>query len=440
MPRRATRIPKDLKFRQIHAVCNHNDRHRGSIGEKTLQIIMDTGCMYVEDYVDICESNDISPAQAIKELRVDLGFQRVALENFPEFVDPFFDEEEEEEKKQDIPSNIQAMENALKNKEQSLDAREQDIERKKQTADRLIQQNLERQDELNQQDKVNNEIFAEAQRLLDEAKEGVECGATIADPKNNNGLVHPPEWDKLVKLAKIGHNIMLTGPTGCGKTHVCRMLAEHLDRKFGFISCSSGISESEFRGRIIPNISNGTTNYIPSIFIKFYENGGILLLDELDAADGNTIIFINTALANDEMYIDIREDDPLVKRHKDFVCIAAANTFGHGADEDYTERNMLDMATLDRFRAGIVEMNYSKQVEEQLVNKHVLDWGWKIRELIKTHSYNHAMSTRVMIDLSKQADTYNWGRKEWEKVYFADWDEDERRIAQNAGVMLGALN
>jgi hypothetical protein len=39
----------------------------------------------------------------------------------------------------------------------------------------------------------------------------------------------------------------------------------------------------------------------------------------------------------------------MIERHKDFICIAAANTFGMGANRVYVGRNQLDAATLDRF-------------------------------------------------------------------------------------------
>jgi hypothetical protein len=40
-----------------------------------------------------------------------------------------------------------------------------------------------------------------------------------------------------------------------------------------------------------------------------------------------------------------------------FVCIAAANTFGTGADRQYVGRNQLDESTLDRFRIGQIELD-----------------------------------------------------------------------------------
>ena len=81
-------------------------------------------------------------------------------------------------------------------------------------------------------------------------------------------------------------------------------------------------------------------------------NGGVFLFDEIDAADANVLLVVNSALANGRMSVPSRHDQPVAKKHSEFVCIAAANTFGRGADRVYVGRNELDEATLDRFRIG----------------------------------------------------------------------------------------
>jgi hypothetical protein len=39
----------------------------------------------------------------------------------------------------------------------------------------------------------------------------------------------------------------------------------------------------------------------------------------------------------------------MIKRHKDFICVAAANTTGTGGNIKYIGRNRIDAATIDRF-------------------------------------------------------------------------------------------
>ena len=62
----------------------------------------------------------------------------------------------------------------------------------------------------------------------------------------------------------------------------------------------------------------------------------------------------------------------------------------------------LDGATLDRFRAGVVEVDYDRRVERKLVDPEVLAWGWMVRKVIAKHRLERILSTRVMLDFSKQ--------------------------------------
>ena len=115
-------------------------------------------------------------------------------------------------------------------------------------------------------------------------------------------------------------------------------------------------------------------------------------------------------------------------KHEDFVAIGAANTFGAGADAQYVGRNALDAATLDRFRVGMVYMDYSAPVEEALIDADVLTWGRRVRAKIKEHKLFRIMSTRVMLDLTKMKAAYEWDEDDWAEAYFADWSDEERRL------------
>lgn len=161
---------------------------------------------------------------------------------------------------------------------------------------------------------------------------------------------------KILTGARLGLNTLLIGPAGCGKTTLAAQVAESLQLPFGHLCLSAGVSETWLYGRQLPSgIQEGE-------FSKFYRNGGVFLLDEFDAADSNLLLSINTALANGHLYNPILGEK--IERHKDFVCIAAANTFGLGGNAQYTGRNRLDAATLDRFLQFSIE--YNTKLEKKL--------------------------------------------------------------------------
>src|SRR5262249_40226256 len=162
----------------------------------------------------------------------------------------------------------------------------------------------------------------------------------------------------VLMLARARRNVLLVGPAGSGKTHLAKQVAQALGLDFAHISCSAGMSEGQLLGRLVPTGEAGRFEYLRSEVVRCYEEGGVFLFDEIAAADSNTLLVINSALANGQMCVPNRPHNPVAVKHPDFVCMAAANTFGTGADRQYVGRNQLDESTLDRFRIGQIEMDY----------------------------------------------------------------------------------
>lgn len=233
-----------------------------------------------------------------------------------------------------------------------------------------------------------------------------------------------PEFQDVLTAATCGLNILLVGPAGCGKTHLAHQVAEALGRPFASISCTAGMSESALQGWMLPGEA-GAFEYVTSDFVRMYEQGGVFLFDEIDAADPNTLLFVNQALANGSFYLPIRKGASQVKRHPDFVCIAAANTFGTGANQTYAGRERLDEATLDRFRAGVVALDYDKAFERKVVDPDLLAWGWAVRKKIADNRLSRVMSTRFLLDATKLMKA---GRSfdQVKATYFTGWKADEK--------------
>lgn len=234
------------------------------------------------------------------------------------------------------------------------------------------------------------------------------------------------KFKRILSLAKARKNILLYGPTGSGKTHICQQVAEALDLPFAFVSCTSGMSEGVLSGRLLPLGDHGKFEYAISEFVNVYENGGVFLLDEVDAADPNVLLIINAALANGRISIPGRTDKPYAERHPDFVCIAAANTIGAGADRQYSGRNKLDASTLDRFMIGKIFIDYDLAVEKELCpNEDLLQWCHKVRQGINDNGLERAMSTRFIKDAYEMVEEHEWTKDELAEAYFSGWREDE---------------
>lgn len=233
------------------------------------------------------------------------------------------------------------------------------------------------------------------------------------------------KFEDILTLAKLRENIFLYGPMGSGKTFIGAQLARVLDLPFYFVSCSQGISDSVLTGMLYPFGEMGRFEYAESEFLKAYENGGIYLIDEIDAADPNILLVLNSALAGDKLAVPKRKDKPYAKRHPDFVCIAAANTLGTGSDRMYSGRAKLDASTLDRFGIGKILINYDENVERHLCPDDVVRGHLTLyRKAIDAHRLERAVSSRFMEKAYKLSQA-GWSLGRIDEAFFLGFREDE---------------
>ena len=242
---------------------------------------------------------------------------------------------------------------------------------------------------------------------------------------NLDGKVHE-KFAEILDLAAQRMEILMVGPAGCGKSHLAEQIAIALGLRFGSISCSAGMSEGQITGRLIPTGDGGRFEYQRSQFVEFYEEGGVFLLDEIDAADANVLLVINQALANGHLPVPNRVGKPQATRHPDFVLIAAANTFGNGANRMYVGRNQLDESTLDRFRIGQVVMDYDQELEKSILSdSDLLARLWSIRLKAADCQLRRVVSTRFMAKAATMQ-AAGWTSKKIIGQLVCGWTQDER--------------
>lgn len=230
-----------------------------------------------------------------------------------------------------------------------------------------------------------------------------------------------------IKLAALRIPILLVGPTGCGKSTLAEQIASTLELDYSTISCTAGMSESQLTGKLLPG-EGGNFEYRQSPFISRFENGGVFLLDEIDAADPNVLVLLHSSIANGVLNIPDRKDNQSIKRHKDFILIAASNTFGTGSNRSYSGRNSLDRATLDRFSVGTVLLDYDKVLESELLPEGIFIWSQRVRNVIESNSLPYVLSTRFLIDASKMADNYNWTNTDIMDTFTRSWKQSDKAI------------
>lgn len=202
-----------------------------------------------------------------------------------------------------------------------------------------------------------------------------------------------PVLPELLLNAELGIMSLMVGPAGCGKTTAAAQVAESLGLQFGSICLTAGASETWLFGRQTPS------GFVEGSFSKIYKEGGVFLADEMDAADANLLLSINTALSHDEMFNPMSGET--IKKHDKFIFIGAANTNGKGANHLYTGRSRLDAATLDRFVTIFVD--YDEKLERELCdNLKFSDYLHRLRRAMREQGFDEFISTRAFAMANKK--------------------------------------
>ncbi len=208
------------------------------------------------------------------------------------------------------------------------------------------------------------------------------------------------EFKKVLSLLSIHKQLFLCGPTGSGKTHLSEQCAKAFGLSFSHLSCTAGMSESHLNGRMLADGSYVSTN-----FVNAYENGGVFLLDEIDAADSNVLLLINSAIANGVLSIPNRKENPVAIRNEDFYLIVSSNTWGHGSFE-YSGREVLDKAFLDRFCVSKIYVDYDKELENHITNNSKFTRA--LQAVRGSSNIERSISTRMIIDCHKMSNAFTF--------------------------------
>lgn len=198
------------------------------------------------------------------------------------------------------------------------------------------------------------------------------------------------EFENILKLVAADIPVFLTGPAGCGKNVICKQIADALGLQFFF---SNAVTQ-EYK---ITGFIDANGHYQETQFYKAFTQGGVFMLDEMDASTPEVLVILNAAIAN--RYFDF--PNGRVDAHPDFRIVAAGNTYGTGADIEYTGRFQLDASSLDRF--AIVEVSYDENIELAIADndKEVVRFVHDFRKAVKAADIKFTVSYRAIERLVK---------------------------------------
>jgi hypothetical protein len=208
--------------------------------------------------------------------------------------------------------------------------------------------------------------------------------------RTNMGVQHK-QFADLLRLTELrDHNgycfpIWLPGPAGSGKTTAAMKVAEALGVPFFHV----GAVDTEYK---LLGFRDASGRFNETNYYKAYGQPSVFLFDEIDASHPQAVVALNMSLENG--HCDFAGEN--VSRDKDCIIIAAANTYGAGANALYVGRNQLDGATIDRFI--MLAWDYDIRLEKALAgNDEWVGVVTKVRANCDLNRIKHVVSPRASI-------------------------------------------
>lgn len=240
--------------------------------------------------------------------------------------------------------------------------------------------------------KKSNSFIGSKKSIKEKIKEEIKSQSIeVPVPQfNSNVVVHHKEYDTIKTCIENNIPVYLAGPAGSGKNHTLEQIAKDMNLEFYFTN--SVQQEYKLTGFID---AGGT--YHETEFYKAFKNGGLFFLDEMDASIPEVLVLLNAAIANG--YFEF--PNGRIEANENFRVVAAGNTVGQGADDNYTGRMVLDQATLDRF--VIIEFNYDREIEMLLAkgNSELVDFIEDIRNISEINLIRATFSYRCITMIAK---------------------------------------
>jgi hypothetical protein len=254
---------------------------------------------------------------------------------------------------------------------------------------------------------------------------------------------------EIVNDLYVGNNVYIYGKAGSGKSYMAANIAKFLGLRLYQINCSQWTSPIQIIGGQTIN------GYEQGSLIKAWQNGGILLLDELPKLDPNTAGLLNEALAKTadivkscnitkEAYDDLlikmgsersasvelikkdgkyyRYDYPTITDGKGdqirmaydekirdgktayipkFFVIATGNTNLKDVGAQYSGNNRQDYSLVDRFAGSFYQVDFDEKLERSMIYKRVFEVSKAIRDFLVSKSAIESISLRTMLNFNR---------------------------------------
>lgn len=125
-----------------------------------------------------------------------------------------------------------------------------------------------------------------------------------------------------------GTPLMLTGPTGCGKTRLVEHMAHRLERELVTITCHDDLTAHDLVGRFL--VQDGDVRWADGPLTRAVRQGAICYLDEVIEARKDTLAVLHS-LADHRRTLYLDRTDEAVAAPDGFMLVCSYNPRARGA-------------------------------------------------------------------------------------------------------------
>jgi nitric oxide reductase NorQ protein len=240
------------------------------------------------------------------------------------------------------------------------------------------------------------------------------------------------DWNNAIsvleKAYKIGLFALIIGPKGTGKTTLVRKFASQLGKELYSVNFSLRTRESHLIGT--KTLDRGQISFVEGILVKSMRDGGLLYLDELNAAEADVLLRLDEALDDRRQLILKEAEGQIIRANHDWSVIATINPLSHVGTKE------LPPQLLSRFPIRI-RLDYPPgEIELEIVRRHteidqskVNDIGRAIklaknlREAAAVEELYYSPSLRESIAFAKLLNAGSSAKEAAEIVYANAYDQ-----------------
>ena len=175
------------------------------------------------------------------------------------------------------------------------------------------------------------------------------------------------DWNNALEILNKAYHAglfaLIIGPKGTGKTTLVRKFASELKKELYSVNFSLRTRESHLVGS--KTLEKGQISFVEGILVKSMRQGGLLYLDELNAAEADVLLRLDEALDDRRQLVLKEAGGQLVEASKGWFVIATINPLSHVGTKE------LPPQILSRFPVRI-RLDYPpEEIELQIIKKYV---------------------------------------------------------------------